>query len=147
MQVNGNGISFFDVTANVTLESVVVTDTARDGITLTPTFHRDQLIPRDVLYPTFRLCDANTNLFVKRGEEYKFFATGATDWTGCIRRFVTEERYSIKVTMKAETESYDGVLTAEFYDGAVVDITSRISRFKAYSKDRGPQVGGIRYYL
>ena len=138
--MQGNGISFFDVTANVTLESVVVMDTARDGITLTPTFHRDQLIPSDVMYPTFRLCDANTNLFVKRGEEYKFFATGATDWTSCIRRFVTEERYSIKVTMKAATGSYYGVLTAEFYDGAAVDINSRISSFKAYTKDRGSQV-------
>ena len=143
VQVGGNGISFFDVTANVTLESVVVMNTTKDGISMTPTFHRNQLTAKGILYPTFRLCDANTNMFIKPGEEYKFFPTRATDWKSCIRRFKTEERYSIKVIMKAETTNYHGLLTAEFYDGSDVDIKSRISRFTTYRKDRGTQVGGL----
>ena len=143
VQVGGNGISFFDVTANVTLESVVVMNTTKDGISMIPTFHRNQLTAKVILYSTFRLCDANTNMFIKPGEEYKFFPTRATDWKGCIRRFETEERYSIKVIMKTETTNNNGVLTAEFYDGSDVDIKSRISRFTTYRKDRGTQVGGL----
>ena len=143
VQVRGNGISFFDVTANVTLESVVVTDTTGNGISLTPTFHNDKLTATDIVYSTFRICDVSTNMFIKPGEEHKFFPTRATDWKGCIRRFETEERYAVKVTMRAETTDYYGVLTAEFYDGADVDIKSRISQFKTYRKDRGEQVGGL----
>ena len=143
VQVRDNGISFFDVTANVTLESVVVTDTTRDGITLMPTLHKNQLTTNHIMYPTFWICDITTDMFIKHGEEYKFFPTRATGWKGCIRRFETEERYSIKVTMKAETSNYYGVLTADFYEGPDVDIARRISRFTTYKKDRGAQVGGI----
>jgi len=140
--VKGSGISFFDVTANVTLDSVVVTDTVRDGITLTPTYHGDQLLLRDIIYPTLRLCDTNVNMFVKPGVEYKFFKSSASYWSGCIRRFETTERYAIRLTMKAETTSYYAVLAADFYDGIDVDIKNRIGQFKVYRKDRGPQVCG-----
>ena len=141
-----SGISFFDVTANVTLDRVVVTDTARDGITLTPTYHGDQLILNDIIYPTLRLCDTNVNMFVKPGVEYKFFKSSASYWSGCIRRFETEERYAIRLTMKAETTSYYAVLAADFYDGNHVDIKNRIGQFKVYRKGRGPQVCVTKLY-
>ena len=142
-QVRGNGISFFDVTANVTLDSVVVTDTTRDGITVKPLFHDNHVIPSDTLYPTFQLCDTNRNMFIKHGVEYKFFPTRATNFEGCIRRFETEERYVIQLTMRAETTSYYGVLTAEFYEGTDVDIGNRISQFTTYRSDRGAQVSEV----
>ena len=138
--MKGSGISFFDVTANVTLDRVVVTDTARDGITLTPTCHGDQLILSDIIYPTLRLCDTNVNMFVKPGVDYKFFPLSASYWSGCIRRFETEERYAIRLTMKAETTSYSAVLAADFYEGNNVDIKNRIGQFKVYSEGSGPQV-------
>ena len=130
IQVNGNGISFLDVTSNVTLDSVTVIDTAKNGISLTPTLKGATLLTDNRAYPTFRLCDVNTDLFVPPGVEFKYFPTLASNWAGCVRTFKTKEKYAIKVTMKATRRSgYSD--TAYFYNGNETSVASRISRFTA----------------
>ena len=133
MQVKGSGISFFDVTSNVSLENIVITDTTTNGLTLMPMLDRHQLTNGHMMYPTFWICDINTDMFIRHGEEYRFFPMRATDWKHCVKRFETEEKYSIVVTMKAASD--DGVLAAEFYEGTEAVHTKMINRFS------GAQVG------
>ena len=138
VQVNDNGISFFDVTSNVTLDSVTVTDTAKNGISLTPTLHGKTLLTdNNGVYPTFRFCDVDRNLFVYPGEEFKYFPTHVTNWQGCVRTFETKEKYAIKVTMKATRLDYYTSNTADFYNGYDTSAASRISQ---YTSDWNGQV-------
>ena len=120
-----------DVTSNVTLDSVTVIDTAKNGISLTPTLKGATLLTDNGVYPTFRFCDVNTGLFVTPGVEFKYFPTLASHWEGCVRTFKTKEKYAIKVVMKATSRNYYESDTAYFYNGNDTSAASRISRFRA----------------
>ena len=129
LQSEGDALTFYNVTSNITVENVKIGQIQGNGVTVIPKNTKSELLATNA-QSTFLFCDAEVTLNILPREEYHFY--GHRDGSGernCKRLFVTSDDHVIHLEMKATYSAYT-TIWAEFYDGPFVDDTRKIYTFK-----------------
>ena len=137
LQSLGDALGFFDVSSNVTLYGLHMSDVQGHAVRIVPSFDSQTLTHIPNIPSTVRFCDSFPILYVQQGELYTFVGNDAQSTKGCILRIRTTERNSVHIILKARSTSHDVEIIAELYDGSVVQNNRKIGTLKTNSPVSG----------